>query len=537
MPTSEFYNSNPNIKNDQHPTQFKPHQIKEVLLSKDDPEYFLLNHTKILSLDDGLVPFKLYDYQSAIIKILNKERFFIGLLARQMGKSAVVVGHILHKTLLHPNQKVCILANKAATAREILDKFKKILETIPLYMQPGVKVYNKGYVEFSNNSSVMAASTSSDSIRGFSFNCIILDEFAFVDNDETFWTSTYPVISASSQSQVIIISTPNGRNLFRKIYNKSITKENDFVSMQVTWDEHPDRDDEWKRQTIENIGQRNFLQEYECEFRGSGGTLINGDKLTELDSSEPITETTNTVIFEHPLPMVNYVVTVDVGEGNGGDNSVIEVTKVLSGKYTQVATFASNIIKVHNLPLYVIDIATKYNTAMVLVENNSIGILVSDYLWRKYEYENMILVKNGKVSRRTGYETGLRMTAKVKSKGCSTLKDIIEGGIYTINNHQTLVELESFVMKDNGTYSAQGNLKDDRVMVLVLFAWLTSTRYFVDELGVDNLDLLEDYSRKEIDDNLTPFIYCDDSVVDGNILDELIPIESIYSNTLFDDNE
>lgn len=182
-----------------------------------------------------------------------------------------VAAFLLHYAIFNKHKSIGILANKAATSREILGRIQRMLENLPFFLQPGVVEYNKGNVEFGNGSTLMAAATSSDSIRGFSFNVVYLDEFAFVENADTFYTSTYPVISSGSNTKVLITSTPNGMNLFYKLWEDARMGRNDFVPVKVHWSENPKRDNKWKETTLKNIGKRQFQQEYECV---AGDTLV-----------------------------------------------------------------------------------------------------------------------------------------------------------------------------------------------------------------------------------------------------------------------
>jgi len=314
-----------------------------------------------IDLDKGLVHFDMWDFQEKMIKTFSENRFVINLLPRQMGKTITVAAFLLHYAIFNKHKSIGILANKAATSREILGRIQRMLENLPFFLQPGVVEYNKGNVEFGNGSTLMAAATSSDSIRGFSFNVVYLDEFAFVENADTFYTSTYPVISSGSNTKVLITSTPNGMNLFYKLWEDARMGRNDFVPVKVHWSENPKRDNKWKETTLKNIGKRQFQQEYECAFHGSSGTLISGEKLAELVWQEPIQETENTKIYERVKKGHSYLINVDVGEGVGSDFSVINVTDITTQPYKQVMVYRSNEISPMVLPEYVERFAKEYN--------------------------------------------------------------------------------------------------------------------------------------------------------------------------------
>lgn len=262
--SNEFYNGNIKIKKTGIAQAFTPEQVEEYIKCKNDIIYFVTKYCKIIALGKGLQLLDLYEFQKRMITAYDQKRFVINLLPRQMGKSTAVAAYLMHYVLFNEHKTVGILANKAPTAREILNRIKRMFENLPLWMQPGVKTWNKGDIELGNGSVIMAASTSSDSIRGFSMDMIFLDEFAHVDGQVEFWESTYPVISSGDESKVIITSTPKGMDLFHKIFSEAENGLNDFYPIKVHWSEHPRRDEKWKQTTLKNIGQEQFEQEFEC---------------------------------------------------------------------------------------------------------------------------------------------------------------------------------------------------------------------------------------------------------------------------------
>ena len=186
----EGYLGNPNVKKDGVESQFSEEEIKEYRQCMMDPGYFAINYLKVISLDDGLVPFNLYPYQKNMFNHFNDNRFSVVLACRQSGKSISAVAYLLWYACFHPEKTIAILANKGATAREMLARITLMLENLPFFLQPGCKALNKGSIEFSNNSKIIASATSGSSIRGLSINLLFLDEFSFVKNDDQFYTST-----------------------------------------------------------------------------------------------------------------------------------------------------------------------------------------------------------------------------------------------------------------------------------------------------------------------------------------------------------
>lgn len=262
METKDSYLGNNNVKRDGVEQNWTQEQVLEYAKCMQDPAYFTRKYVKIISLDDGLVPFNLYPYQEKMFNHFNENRFNIVLAARQSGKTIAVVAYLLWYALFHSEKTIAILANKGATAREILSRITLALENIPFFLQPGCKALNKGNIEFSNNTEILAASTSNSSIRGKSVNLLYLDEFAFVERDATFYTSTYPVITAGKTTKVIITSTANGiGNTFHKIWEGAQQGTNAYKPFRIDWWDVPGRDEKWKEETIANTSQRQFDQE------------------------------------------------------------------------------------------------------------------------------------------------------------------------------------------------------------------------------------------------------------------------------------
>jgi hypothetical protein len=353
--TPYSYQNNPNLPNEQYRHSFTQKELDEYLKCADDPVYFARKYIKIINVDRGLIPFEMWDFQERMLQTFHDNRFSICKLPRQVGKSTTSVAYILHQVLFNENFVVAILANRAPTARELLGKLKLAFEYLPMFLKQGIKEWNKGSIYLANGSRVLADSTSGSSVRGFSFNLIFLDEFAFVPNNiaEDFFNSTYPTISSGKTSKVVIVSTPNGMNLFYKMWTKAVEKTSTYMPIEIHWSMVPGRDEAWAQETIRNTSQRQFDQEFGCEFLGSSNTLINGAKLASLHWKEPIRRMECMEVFEEPIPKHTYVLTVDVAEGQGLDYSAFSIFDVTEIPYRQVAKYRNNEISPMLLPAVV----------------------------------------------------------------------------------------------------------------------------------------------------------------------------------------
>jgi len=499
QPKNEGYLGNNLIKRAGIEQQYTEEQLQEYMLCSKDPVHFIENHTQIISLDEGLVPFKLRGYQSGLIEHYNNNRFNIVLASRQSGKSITSCAYLIWYLLFHPEVNVAILANKGAIAREMISRLVTMLESVPFYLQPGVKILNKGSIEFANDSRVVAAATSSSSIRGMSINLLYLDEFAFVENAEEFYTSTYPVVTSGKESKVIITSTANGvGNMFYKIYESAVQKQSEYKHFTINWYDVPGRDEKWKKETIANTSETQFEQEYGNSFLGTGNTLINSNILLGLRSLDPDWNRHNINIFKRPIENHTYICTVDVSKGRGLDYSTFSIFDITTTPFEQVATYRDNMISPMLLPDMINKYVTPYNTPLVIIENNAEGGTVATQLHYDIEYPNVFVQGMTKQE-----DIGVTMNRRIKRIGCSTLKELLEEHRLTLVDRATITELLTFVNKGN-SYEAAKGYHDDMVMNCVLFSWFVTTEFFYHLTNSQVKDLLYSEQQKLIEDDMLP---------------------------------
>ena len=508
------YNGNPRLKKANVNIPYTQEQIDEFIKCQMDIVYFIKNYVKIVSLDHGLVLFDLFDYQEDMLTAFTTERFVTCLTARQMGKTTTVAAYLLHKAIFTKDLHFGILANKGDTAREILARIKEMFEWLPWFLKPGVVEWNKGSIEFSNGSKMLSAACGSGSIRGRSMNVIYLDEFAHVENDVEFYTGTYPVISAGETTQVIVTSTPNGMNLFYKIWSDAKNKRNEFFPVEVLWDRHPKRTQEWRDTTLRNISQKQFDQEFACQFHGSSDTLISGQKLQQLAFIDPIEESNDYryKVYIHPVEGRSYATTVDVAEGIGKDYSVISTFDITETPYRLCSVYRNNIIPPLMLSDIAYQIAKKYNDSYLIIESNTVGKIVAENIHYELEYDNMLTTvakgSENSISSMRG-EIGIRTTKKTKLLGCSALKSLVESDTLLIEDFDAIAELSSFIKKGT-SYEAEPNKTDDIVMTMVIFAWFTSQSFFADVTNANVQQTIRDNFLKLEDQNHLIFGFYDD---------------------------
>jgi len=504
---NENYLGNPNIKKDGIVAQWSEDQVREYVLCTKNANYFIEKYAKIISLDKGLIPFTLYPYQSKMFEKFANNRFNIVLACRQSGKSISACGYLLWFALFQPEKTIAVLANKGATAREMLARITIMLENIPFFLQPGCKALNKSNIDFSNNSRIIAAATSGQSIRGLSVNLLYLDEFAFVEKAAEFYTSTYPVISSGTDTKIIVTSTANGiGNTFHKIWEGAIQGVNEYSHFRVDWWDVPGRDNKWKEQTINNTSQIQFDQEFGNTFFGTGDTLINAQTLLDLRARPPskILEGADCLIYKEPIKGHEYILIADVSKGRGQDYSSFSIIDISQRPFEQVAVYRNNTISPLLFPNIIYKYANVYNMAYCIIESNDQGGVVCNGLYYDLEYENVHVESAIKAN-----AIGIEINRKSKRLGCSALKDLLENNKLIIVDEQTILEISTFEVKGQTFQASNGN-NDDLVMNLVLFSYFVTSNRFTDLTDISIKDMIFKQKMQEIHDDIVPFGFIDD---------------------------
>tara|TARA_B100000925_G_C21976406_1_gene460325 strand:+ start:40 stop:1458 length:1419 start_codon:yes stop_codon:yes gene_type:complete len=452
-------------------------------------------------------------------------------MPRQTGKSTTVVSYLLHYAIFNDNVNIGILANKAATARDLLGRLQLAYENLPTWMQQGIIAWNKGSMELENGSKIIAASTSASAVRGMSFNIIFLDEFAFVQNHlaDDFFASVYPTISSGKSTKVIIVSTPHGMNHFYRMWHDAERGQNEYIATEVHWSEVPGRDAKWKKQTIANTSKEQFSIEFECEFLGSVDTLINAAKLKSLVYEQPIEQNGKLSVYEKPFDKRDYIVTVDVARGISKDYSAFIVADITEFPYKVVATYRDNEIKPMVFPSIIEEVATAYNNAYVLCEVNDIGDQVASILFYDLEYENLLMVamrgRAGQIvgSGFSGVKTqlGVKMSTTTKKVGCSNLKTLVEEDKLIFCDYNIIAELTTFIQKKQ-SFEAEEGCNDDLAMCLVIFSWLVAQDYFKEMTDQDVRKRIYEEQKNAIEQDMAPFGFVCDGLDDD--------IEQVDSN-------
>ncbi|GEM_PF-1472945 len=513
------FNGIPNLRDANEPVKLDIDKLREIKKCALDPIYFIRNYVYINTKDNGMQLFDLYDFQEAAIKRFLKYRFNINKWSRQVGKSTIVRGFILWWGIFHKDQLIAMIGNKLSLAKEQMQQLRDSYSRLPVWLQPGVKLWNKTSIQFSNNSRIIVSSSSPDNIRGFSINLLYLDEFAFLRPNlaTEFIASVMPSISSGKTTRCIITSTPNGMNHFYDMWQTSLELDqaeaefekgnNDlYVRSVVTWDKVPGRTEAWANAEKLKIGDQRFRQEYECEFVGSGITLIDYRCLETLKASDPlpfdnsiwppalaeIVKDISIRTFKYPEPAgameakgYSYAASIDTAYGMRQDYHVLQITKVYSNiKCEQVFTMSSNCTEVSDFCRIANIILKFYHNPYLIIEYNGPGKSTYDYFFNVAMYPNII---NFDLHAR-----GLWATPTMKNNVVILLKMYVQRGYIKLHDYNTIMELMTFTKKTQNTWGGGGNTHDDHVTSLYwIIYFLNSTYYYGNFEEIENLSETE----------------------------------------------
>ena len=428
-----------------------------------------------------------------------------------------------HTAIFYPDKRIGILTKDGALSREILSRVQMAYIQLPMWMQKGAVIWNKGNIKLENDSEIMTAALSEDAFTGFSLNVLIMDEVSKIS--KTIWKalneSLIPTLSSGKTTKMICVSTPKGDNHFKAMVKGAIQniktdgKEgNNFKLIEV-----PIRDidlttrgttyNKFKSEQIKALGKKGFAQEYDCRFIAMDGTLIDGFVLASLASVNgleynPIVEKLSKYkefisIFKKPDPTRTYTISLDPNEytvdgvknkdkqPDGIGIHVVDISSLKDG-YEQVATahFPGGSINYLETDFVLYILGTLYNSAWCFIENNIAGKQIGASLEETYMYENIYYEKQ---------YPGYRLTKGNKGMLCQLLKTLIENKGLKINHQETIEQLKVFM--SNG--KAFGLDHDD--LITSLFGniyWLFSEEDEVANMFEDTGRIFEVVSKYDV---------------------------------------
>lgn len=500
-------------------------EIEELAKSANDVIYFANHYGYCLHGSRGYQPITLRDYQEEMLNSYTDNRFTCCMSSRQVGKTVVAALFLLHDAIFNVDRNIGIAANKFATAVEIMDKIKEIMDYLPFFMKPGIKVYNQTQIVFENGCRIIAQATTKRSFIGFTIHTLYCDEFAHVEPNvlDEFYENIMPTVSSMDDSKIIITSTPNGYNKFFDIYQGAVDGTNSYHPVRVDWWQVPGRDEEWKEKTIADCGgEDEFMRQFGNSFLSTGNTLLSPDSLAKLQKNrikyvkrelteiEKNWEPEYVDLLFHPdfdleefkNPDKRWVMSIDLSEGGGGDNSVLnlfnlkmknkslmkdlndpskEIKKSDYFQLVQVGRFKSNVTdlpKLAKLTYLLVYIIGSDNIRLV-VEYNAFGgefiRLLQTVFGDKNNFDMSCVLKFNHTNDAKARKYGLKVKDN-KPILCVNLKGMIANDNIIVTDDDTVSEFEVF-SKVGNTWKASRE-HDDLAMSTVDVTAIFDHPYF-----------------------------------------------------------
>lgn len=487
----------------------------------ESPAYFMRNYLYVVHPIRGLVLFDLYDFQVKILNAIRQERFNIIRKFRQAGITTLACGYALWLIIFKKHKTVTVLSIGDTESKEVLERVVVSFNELPPFLRPEIVTNNAHLFELKNGSKIRSRPSATTSARGIAGSFLIVDEAAFIENIGELWKSAYPILSTGGAA--LLISTVNGMggkgSFFYDVYKSAKEQSNAFNAVDIHWREHPEYNrtpgyehlydamlrqdppidiDKWEEITRKNVGLRGWLQEYECQFLGTGDTYIDGETLTHVsknvNNDYSISLNGRMRTWEPPLNVYNYLISIDPALGTGRNYSAFHVINLYNG--LQVAEFYSNVTPLDELADIVARTGYEYNNAYVTYERNAIGYNLKYHLFERLQYPNLIVDPDSQ-----GDEFGILTTPKLREQMLAKLEEFIRVGKIKIRSQRTIEELFTFIVNDAGKVQADEGKTDDLVMSLAL--GIHALSYLFESTPMDmplSLNLLEQpkYSDAEV---------------------------------------
>jgi hypothetical protein len=433
--------------------------FEEFKRCKDDPVHFISTYIKVTHPVRGLVPFKLYPFQTEIISALKENRFNILRKFRQAGCTTIAAAWSLWMVIFQKHKTVVILSKGDAESTEVLDRIKLMYDELPEFLKPGIVEDNKHTLKLKTQSIIKSRPSGKQSGRSLAGSFLIIDEAAFIENIDTIWAAVYPIISTGGRA--FVLSTVNGiGNWYHDVYQKATDGQNSFHAIDINWKDHPEYNynsdfdflyeemrekgldiHKWEETTRRNMPLKQWLQEYECNFLGTGETYIEGQILNEIASQVSddyyIKYNNRMRVWQDPHPEYTYAIACDVSLGRDRDYSAFHILNMYNGQ--QVAEFYSNKTPINEFAQIITSEAMLYNIAHVICERNTIGNNLIDWLFNINEYENLWTDDKGDI--------GFQTTAKNRETILADLEEALRTESIKVNSQRTVDELMNLIQE------------------------------------------------------------------------------------------
>jgi len=456
----------------------KQRQVQEIIKCGKDPNYFFKNYLKIQHPVRGLIPFETYDFQDECVEHFIDNRFNIVLKSRQLGLSTLVAAYAVWMAIFQREKNILIIATKLSVAQNFIVKVKTMIRSLPKWLLlPEIVANNKQMIQFNHGSQIKAIPTSEDAGRSEALSLLIVDEAAFVRNFDTIWTGIYPTISTGGR--VIILSTPNGvGGQYHKLYVDAVSGLNEFNPINLPWDVHPERDEEWFRKTTANMSKRQIGQEYLCDFTTSGETFLDSNTIDWMKTvvKDPVAKDgfdRNVWIWKYPLSEHDYILSADVSRGDAKDYSTFHIIDTTENEV--VAEYKGK-VKPDNFAELINKFGLMYNKALVCPENNSYGfatiLKLQDLKYPKIYYRKKKQVYIGEyVPNSSADIAGFNTNGKTRGTILAKLEELLRNRQITVYSSRFYEETKVFTW-NAGRAQAKSGFNDDLIMSLAIGSWL-----------------------------------------------------------------
>ena len=478
-------------------------QIKEVIKQQyiecaQDPAYFMKKYCMIQHPIQGKIPFDLYDFQEKTVKEFQNERMNVILKARQLGISTLTAGYALWMMTFHKDKNILVIATKQDVAKNLVTKVRVMHANLPSWLKQPCVEDNKLNLRYMNGSQIKAVSSGPEAARSEALSLLILDEAAFIDKIDDIWTASQATLTTGGQC--IALSTPNGvGNWFHKTWVDAEEGRGMFNPIKLHWTVHPDRDDDWRKEQDTLLGPSGAAQECDCDFLTSGTGVIDPivlEKLRKNNCIEPVEKRgidANMWVWEQPNYNKDYIVCADVGRGDSADYSAFHVIELES--MTQVAEYKGR-INTKDFGNMLVSVATEYNDALLIVENNNIGwatiqqIIDRDYPNLFYTSKDLQYVDvqhqvtNKHYREEKKMVAGFSTTSKTRPLIISKLEEFFREESVVVRSNRLIDELLTFVYINNRAQAMTG-YNDDLVMSFAIGLWVRDTALRLRTQGVE----------------------------------------------------
>jgi len=484
------------LRKSQLPFKYSREEIECMEICSMDKEFFGDNFTKLKDGEKGWTNIELRPYQRNLLKRYDDYRWNIIMFPRQSGKTTTTVIEIVHFCCFNIDKDVVVIAQSDRVVNEILAKIKECFAGLPFFMSPGFVSFNKKGFVCDNGCRLSIGIAAESVVQGFALDLLYIDEFAYIKNSmvRTFWTNIYPALLNNPNSRCIITSTPNGRNMFFELWSNAEARTNKFIPYRIYWHEVPGRDEQFKRDTIANIGIEGWDMGFECSFDTQLKSIFNtptqkGLRLNQLTNEKLWSKDNNPIgnkfgmefisqsVINYDLKNDSFLLGIDLSEGLEQDSTTAKLKKIdwdiINKKliYTSVGIFKSNTISVEDFAQWTMDFTPNFdnNKLRVIVENNTYGgeyfsqvksLKMNNRLYGSFD--NIVFAKFRREAK-DGFEYGIRWNAQNKKLGVKSFSNLISDGTMIESHYQSIDEYLNFGKNKAGNYCAQYG-HDDLVM-------------------------------------------------------------------------